>query len=687
MVGVAFPDDLTEPERLLCEAFPRGAWVDLREGDPAADDLDRAPSWGPGREIRAEVVRALLLGAGTVEPGYAPGVRLRGARVSGRLDLMGATVGWPLVCEHCSFDAEVRLVESTTKTVRFVDCRMPSLNGTRMRLDGILNLGGCTIDGLLRLDQAKVDGQVSLRGADIGRGSPETEAVAAYGLAVDGGVECIKLTAHGTVAMRVARITGSLDLTEARISCPGGRGFAADYAEIGGRLDCRSMAIEGQTSLHNTRVAANVVLSDARLENPAGQALSAGGLTVDGGVFVNRFTALGEIRMVGARLGANLTLTGSTLSNPGGIAIDLDRAAIQVCHGTGLTCRGRFSLAGARIASELELEGARLDAGDGDIALAADGAVIDGAVDLRRVSAHGEVNMRTARIGRSVRLTGAHLDNQGRRPACRLSGADVAGDVICNGLTVTGGMRLTGSRIGGRLSLDQVRLENPGDTALSARGAQVAELCLLPAGPVDGTVDLRHARVEVLIDDPDCWPAELSLDGLTYQALEPRLPARRRLSWLDRDPRGHQSQPYEHLAAYYSGVGMPGQARAVLYERERRQRRSMTPFGRTWGVVQDVTVGYGYQPWRAIVWLAVLLGVGTIIFAAKPPPVLQAGVAPHFNAFVYTLDLLLPVVDLGQKHAFDPGGAEQWLSYLLIAAGWILVTTVAAGAARVLTRR
>jgi hypothetical protein len=58
-----------------------------------------------------------------------------------------------------------------------------------------------------------------------------------------------------------------------------------------------------------------------------------------------------------------------------------------------------------------------------------------------------------------------------------------------------------------------------------------------------------------------------------------------------------------------------------------------------------------------------------------------------FNAVIYTLDLLLPVVDLGQKHAFDPAGAEQWLSYLLVAAGWVLVTTVAAGAARVLSRR
>jgi hypothetical protein len=35
---------------------------------------------------------------------------------------------------------------------------------------------------------------------------------------------------------------------------------------------------------------------------------------------------------------------------------------------------------------------------------------------------------------------------------------------------------------------------------------------------------------------------------------------------------------------------------------------------------------------------------------------------------------------------FRSGGAEQWLSYVLIAAGWTLATTVAAGAARFLQR-
>ena len=88
-----------------------------------------------------------------------------------------------------------------------------------------------------------------------------------------------------------------------------------------------------------------------------------------------------------------------------------------------------------------------------------------------------------------------------------------------------------------------------------------------------------------------------------------------------------------------------------------------------------------------MLWLAALLCIGSIIYAVSPPPALTPASAPHFNPVAYTLDLLLPVVNLGQKYAFNPGGLEQWLSYLLITAGWILATTIAAGVARVLTRR
>jgi hypothetical protein len=224
--------DLTEPERLLWAAFPRGAWTDLRPGDPpasdppagdppgtspSADDLEDAARWGPSRTIRAEVIAALLLGACAEEPGRAPAVRLRGARITGRLDLMGATLNCPLVCEYCQFDAEPRFVESSAKTVRIVASRLPGFNGTRMRLDGILNFWSSVVDSVIRLDQAKVTGQVCLR--DVTTGTGEV-AVAADGLAIDGDAECAGLIARGTIRLAGAQVSGTVDLAYARITGP-----------------------------------------------------------------------------------------------------------------------------------------------------------------------------------------------------------------------------------------------------------------------------------------------------------------------------------------------------------------------------------------------------------------------------------------------------------------------------------
>jgi hypothetical protein len=289
-------------------------------------------------------------------------------------------------------------------------------------------------------------------------------------------------------------------------------------------------------------------------------------------------------------------------------------------------------------------------------------------------------------VGQRVMLLGAQLENPGGY-AFRLTRGQVGADVFADGMTATGGIRVAGATIGGELSVKQARISQPEGTALAAAGLHAGELSLQTAEPVQGLVDLSHARIGILRDDPARWPAQLRIDGLTYQALEPRLPARQRLDWLNRDPRGHQTQPYEQLAAHYTAIGQPAQARAVLYAGERVERPSMPPLARAWSLLQDVTVGYGYQPWRAVAWLAVLLVAGSVIFGLHHPPPFQAGLAPPFNPVIYTLDLLLPVVDLGQKHAYDPAGAEQWFSYLLIAAGWVLVSTVAAAAARVLTRR
>ena len=68
-----------------------------------------------------------------------------------------------------------------------------------------------------------------------------------------------------------------------------------------------------------------------------------------------------------------------------------------------------------------------------------------------------------------------------------------------------------------------------------------------------------------------------------------------------------------------------------------------------------------------------------------PPPIHSSH--PPFTPVIYTLDLLLPVIDFGQQNEFSPQGLQAWLAYGLIAAGWILATTIAAGITRALRRQ
>src|SRR5215471_15614676 len=194
-------EKLTGAEKALQAAFPRGAWLDLRAGVADLDESAGGQSWGPKRTVRAEVITGLLLGAFEAAPGYFPAVRIRGAKITGRLDLMGATTGYALVCEGCWFEQPLRFVEATTKTVRIVTSHMPGMNCARMRADGLINLYGSVINGLLRLDQADITGEIFLMGTRVG--DDTGEAIAAKGLTVEGDMQCTDgFSSHGPINLR-----------------------------------------------------------------------------------------------------------------------------------------------------------------------------------------------------------------------------------------------------------------------------------------------------------------------------------------------------------------------------------------------------------------------------------------------------------------------------------------------------
>jgi hypothetical protein len=81
-----------------------------------------------------------------------------------------------------------------------------------------------------------------------------------------------------------------------------------------------------------------------------------------------------------------------------------------------------------------------------------------------------------------------------------------------------------------------------------------------------------------------------------------------------------------------------------------------------------------------------LLAVGSVFFSYHQPQPIKVGEHPHYQPVLYTADVLLPIVNLGQESAFKHEGLAQWVASVLILLGWLFATALIAGITRVLTR-
>lgn len=144
--------------------------------------------------------------------------------------------------------------------------------------------------------------------------------------------------------------------------------------------------------------------------------------------------------------------------------------------------------------------------------------------------------------------------------------------------------------------------------------------------------------------------------------------------------------PYEQLAAAYRRAGNEEPAPQVLMARQRRRYAESGRAERIWGRLQDVTVGFGQRPWLAGCWLVACWLLGSLWFLGNQPSPVDTRESPAWNPWLFAADTLLPIVDFGQDGFWRLDGASQWIGSVLVAAGWILATTAAAGAARVLKR-
>jgi hypothetical protein len=584
------------------------------------------------------------------------------------------------------------------------------------------------------LDGARLAGQLDLRNAHL-QGSPLALSAKNVHVAdiahINGSQDEGPFRADGQVLVTGSEFAGGLNCNrmciESRQQTDGESDVIFDgrNVKIAGEFFFDRSTIVGGVLLTAADVRGQFNLSGSKIRGQPEAAIAAQGMRVGTDVWLDDcFEASSAVLLDRATIGGTLNAVAGRFiadENPKapnrGIALSLASASIggnlvladepwtAKREISGFHATGTVTLTDTHVVGRLEAAGGIFDGCGGD-ALQASGIRVD--TDMRldsredtngqcRFEAYGAVQLSRAMITGSLDFTGALLTVQPRG-----GGHPRAAASMC---------------------------------ALDASLARVGDrLVLRRLVDVNGCVSLIGAQVGMLSDDTSYWLGRantLELDDFRYGQLDRDwLDWREGSMWLSRLHR-YSAQPYLELARIERAMGRTRDARRLNIERHKaRLSRQQVPLSPqrpskrpkpavralnflTRGVDRAVglLIGWGYARWRlAVIW-ASLLFVAAILFhwagnhnIMRPshPPLTLFGDAPEsarctpeypcFESFTYSLDVILPVVELEQRDNWyvdggtTRGRAVAIATVVLTLFGWGFATLLAASFTNVLKR-
>ncbi|MDX2257867.1 MAG: hypothetical protein NW205_03020 [Hyphomicrobiaceae bacterium] len=723
-------DELTAAETLLFDAICRGTPVDLaggsvrgwilrelltlaRPGLPRSSSgcrFSRAVITG-GLDLEGcDVPMPLLLSAVRIERSKRGALILRDARIK-RLGLHDCTLEGGLMADRAEIDNG--MFAGGGKIAGPVQVRGAQIGGA-LALEGTivgdgrtaLLAAGVRLTGPLILRRAKLSGHIGLARVDMTAGIYAEDAVVEATEAPDGIVAGVNAES--------ARIAGDVLIDRSQIRSTTAVAVSLAHARVGGRLSANATELKG-----------------------AEDALSAPGLNVGQGLALAHAKLAGRLVLTGADIGRGIEAPGIDIASTG-TSIHADGLSTGGNWNMGRAkLVGPLSCPGSDIRGQLRLTESRLYGAD--IAVRADGARIRGGCFMSRSVIFGLLRFPAVEIGNQFRLRGAALKVD-RGAALLASGSRFARDVELNaGFETTGAIVLDQARVSGVIDLSASRLVSaavarlerrqtpstrPGprpeqhdwdEVALSLVDADVNRLQMpsLAEHRPRGIIDLSRARAGTYTDFAATWPPpahqrmmssdgrdidHLDLDGFTYEHLGnpsggslmraghadgDEAVAERRVSWLEGqepcDIREHfKPQPWVELGKRLAAQGYDEDSRQLSIARRRLERRSHgTSMVERWqSGFLDLFALYGYNPWRTVVWMALLIVAFAGVWAtaagdcARPgcrdesvfvmtnrdaytPERLDA-VYPEFHALAYSLDTFVPFVSFGYADHWRP---------------------------------
>lgn len=350
----------------------KAAAGELLDGGEGPFDLAAMQLWGKERAVTAAVLRDLLVEGHW--PVHTKGVRLRGVKISGLLDLEGATLRCPLFLDSCYLDADdpACLDHATASRVALTGCQLAGLTANMLTARQV-DLSRSTLrTGPLSLMCASITDDLICSGAQLNGTDSDLNALVAGGMKVGASVYLDqylddRFTAAGAIWLARAEIGGDLACSGAQLgSNRDGIGLLAEGLKVDGQAFLREgFASDGAVRLLGADITGDLSCRDARLgRDHDGNALVADRMRVGGEVHLYRgFTASGAVMLNGADITGDISLSGAQLTGTdhdgNALAADGMRVGAAVLLDEGFTSAGTVSLNFAR-ADQLVLSPAKV---------------------------------------------------------------------------------------------------------------------------------------------------------------------------------------------------------------------------------------------------------------------------------------------------------------------------------------
>lgn len=644
---------------------------------------------------------------------------LSGSTVTGMVRLRGASIGEALAMDGAK-------IEASGETCILAD---------GLRLGGPWILRAATIVGGIRLEGARIGGGLLWEEVRIKHASV---AVHADGAIADGMWALRRAKIEGALRFRGMHVK-AIDAQALEITSSA-EGFNGRGADVHGDLILDGARITGETRLGRAHIAGELSARGAVLTGAGEEwAVAAAGVAVDQGIALAGARIKGGISLAGAQIGQGLSASNIEIDGRGR-AIEADVMHVRgnwIMRGAKITGSVRF--AGAVVEGQLGFTQSVIE-GSGDLAIRADGAQVRGGWFMGRADIRGLVRLPAARIGNEMRLRATKLQ-VASGPALFASGVTIArelvldggfttrGSVVLDHAVIDGTLDLSGSQIASAAVMRADAPRKPShDEMLDARYDEAAvslvdarlDRLVMPENANErprGIVDLSRARVGSYEDAAPAWPPPLSrtrgdvrcrsvdgrdidhlvLDGFVYDHLENPAgmigagrrkgvsAATMRTHWLDgqsaEDLQAHfKPQAWVELSKRLAAQGYHEDAREIAITLRRRHRKSASASrgARLQGWFLDVFALYGFNPWRTVMWMVLVVGLFAGVWAlaarncglpgCKDEQVFVMALKgnfgqddakatanyPYFNPLAYSLDVFLPFIDLGYEAHWRP---------------------------------